>query len=138
MVKDQNIYTVIDHSHCPDGEGEYITKFLETLYLRISEKLTSLDNPVDWLIVKSDSLEGITWSSQGFFEEMFEKALKSNFKRDIKVIKNHSRDMGGAVGTKDIKNLVIKYLGTEEVSLNYLNRVNLGTGFVVYHLDMRN
>jgi hypothetical protein len=136
MKQEQNIYTVSDSVHCPYGEGEIITNYLNDLFTRVSSDIVKLGQPVDWLIVKSDSLEDVTFSSHSFFEELLEKKLKEHDK-DISVLKGHSRAFGGAIGNHTIREWIYDTLNPKKLlDLNYLNNPWLKTSFVGYHLDM--
>jgi hypothetical protein len=135
----QNIYTISDYFICPEGEGEGIVhNYLEGLFSRLSNRIISLNKPVDWLVVKSDSLEDVTFSSSGFFEEMLESKLQEN-NSNFLVFRYHAIGAGGNISNANIEKWVYEHINMqEEQHLVYLNNPYLNKGFVGYHLDMRN
>jgi hypothetical protein len=135
MSKIQNIYTVSDNVICPVGEGEVINNYLEGVFSRIASKVVSLGQPVDWLVVKSDDLDDVCFSSQNFFEERLEKKLKEH-NPDISVVRSHSQENGGHIPNNTIKEWIGKHIEEKDISFNYFNDPNLDVCFVGYHLNM--
>lgn len=135
-MKIQNIFTVDDRVYCPGGEGEIIRKYLVGVFSRIAPQVIRAGNPVDWLVVKSSTLGDVTWSSQNFFEEMLEKALREHDKT-ISVVREHSIVHFGATSCESVDDWIKKMLQQENIQVNYLNQPDLDLGFVGYHLGRK-
>jgi hypothetical protein len=134
----QNIYTISDRTYCPEGSGEPIRQYLQEAFGRIAPQVVAVGVPVDWLVIKSDSLDSVVNGSQSFFDKMFEDALQSaaGSKQKVSVVRHHGITCGGAISEADILEWIKKRLG-KDFEPNYLNEPNLGLNFVGYHLNMR-
>ena len=137
-MKRQNIYTISDEAYCPEGSGEPIKQYLQETFGRIASQIIAVGEPVDWLVIKSRSLDDVVNGSQNFFEEMFEKELQSSAKpgQKVSVVRYHGITHGGAISQKNILEWIERRL-KEDFEPHYLNEVNLGLSFVGYHLDMK-
>jgi hypothetical protein len=134
----QNILTLVDRTECPYGKGNVIENYLQGIFTRLAPKVTSSEQPVDWLVIQSENLCDVTYCSHNFFESRLEEALKSAAKPEqkIEVIKSHARGLCGSISDKDVERWMKGHLNTD-FQINYLNSSFIGAAIVGYHLDMR-
>ncbi len=141
-MKYQYVYTVEDYTICPPGEGQPVLDYLSRVFSSVAPKVMSTGRSVDWLIVKSEDLCDVTFSSISNFEGMLDAALKECHPK-ISVVKNHSFGLGGAISYQSIEEHIEECIGKSvglvslDNGLRYLNTMNLGNAVVCYHLDMR-
>ena len=134
MIK-QNIYTFEYDVYCLHDDQKSIIKYLQEAFNHIASRVVSVKVPVDWLVVKSDSLLDIIWGSQYLFEEKFEKDLKSQTSDKVHVYRKHSTFHAGSISNDDIEEWIKERL-KQDFEPNYLNEPNLGTSFIGYHLKI--
>lgn len=141
-MKYQYIYTVEDYTVCPLGKGQPVLDYLSQVFSSVAPKVMHIEKSVDWLIVKSESLWDVTFSSMSHFDGMLDAALKECNPK-ISVVKNHSFGQGGAISYQSIEECIVERIGKSgglaswDNGLRFLNRMDLGNGVVCYHLDMR-
>mgnify|MGYP001560260754 CR=1 FL=1 len=133
----QNIYTFLDKVRCPeDGSGELVTKYLDELFSRISNEVVELNQPVDWLVVKSEGLSGCVFGSHSFFLGRLEKSLKEKSGKNISVIADGSILVGASTSKDSVREWIEGNMEIRGLNLNYINTHPFPT-FVGYHLNMR-
>jgi hypothetical protein len=128
-----NVLVVKDSIDCPEGEGELIKNYLFGVFNRVSKKVAEI-NPsrLDLLVIKSDSLVDVTFSSQCFFEDYLNKSL-AEVGRKESCPKHTGHGSIGSVKDSDLIKYVKRCSNTPSVELNFLSNENIGICNVAYY-----
>jgi hypothetical protein len=128
-----NVLVVSDSVDCPEGEGELIKNYLFCVFNRVSKKVAEINpSKLDLLVIKSDSLVNVTFSSQCFFEDYLNKSL-AEVGRKESCLKNTGYGSMGSVKDSDLIKYVKSHSNVSSVELNFLSNERPGICTVSYY-----